>query len=511
MGNSVDKKASLKFSGQLRAAIVRIGIPAIFSVILFITLLFYIVIPITEENLLEYKKEMVKEQTHSIFGVIEEHYNLANEGKWSHDEAKKITLELIRNIRYGENHQDYFWINDREPIMLMHPYTPELEGQNIDNYTDPDGTRLFHNMVKITDEQGEGYSEYMWQFHNDSANIVQKISYVKLFEPWGWIIGTGIYIEDVKEDIASITNRITIISLGILAIISLISAYTILQWYQTETERSKTEEKLRKANLKLNKIFRIKTEFINRVAHDLKSPITPIKMLIPTFNTKRMVKNDMIKLNIIDRNLKNLNMLINDVLNIARIDSIKQKKLRLTTRNLSKLTVSLIEEQMPVFKKKHFEIVTKIEKTPDIRIEEDKIREVISNIISNAIKYSSSKTKLIFTVREAGKNILFELQDNGPGIEQKNITKIFKQFYVIEVTKKTDSTGLGLSICKAIIKTHKGKVWAESKGLGKGTKISFTIPINHKTKQNSKVDGKKAKLSFTMPTSNKAKRKVRSK
>ncbi|WP_319404612.1 methyl-accepting chemotaxis protein [uncultured Desulfosarcina sp.] len=114
------------------------------------------------------------------------------------EDAKKA----IAQLRYGPKGQDYFWINDMGPTMIMHPVKPELDGQDLSGSKDPNGKMLFVEMVNVCKEKGEGFVDYMWPMPGHE-NPVPKLSYVKLFEPWGWIVGTGIYLDDVDLAVKS--------------------------------------------------------------------------------------------------------------------------------------------------------------------------------------------------------------------------------------------------------------------------------------------------------------------
>jgi methyl-accepting chemotaxis protein len=110
------------------------------------------------------------------------------------EDAKKA----IAQLRYGPKGKDYFWINDMGPKMIMHPIKPELDGKDLSGSQDPNGKKLFVEFVNVCRDKGEGFVDYMWPMpgHDDP---VPKLSYVKLFEPWGWIVGTGIYLDDVEQ------------------------------------------------------------------------------------------------------------------------------------------------------------------------------------------------------------------------------------------------------------------------------------------------------------------------
>ena len=153
-----------------------------------------------------YKKEL-KNVVDVAYGVIEAMHNSDN--NFSEEAKKKLALNLIKTTRY--NKKDYFWINDMQPTMIMHPYKPELDGKNLSDLKDPNGKRLFVEFVKVCKENGEGFVDYMWPKYG-SEKPVPKISYVKLFKPWNWIIGSGVYLEvagaKIKEDAKSMIGTL---------------------------------------------------------------------------------------------------------------------------------------------------------------------------------------------------------------------------------------------------------------------------------------------------------------
>ncbi len=123
------------------------------------------------------------------------------------------------------------------PRVIMHPYRRDLEGKDLSDFQDTNGNHLFDEFVKTVRQQGAGYVNYQWQWKDDPEKISPKMSYIKGFEPWGWIIGTGLYIEDVRAEIAAIRTKLIAISLGILLIVSLLSVYSIRQTMLADRER----------------------------------------------------------------------------------------------------------------------------------------------------------------------------------------------------------------------------------------------------------------------------------
>ncbi|MFC1885555.1 cache domain-containing protein [Thermodesulfobacteriota bacterium] len=151
-----------------------------------------------KNELIDRKKEYIKAQVQTAMSVLDGVHKGVHDkkGSLSSEEKKIHAAGLIKNLRYGPENKDYFWINDMGPKMVMHPYKPELDGKNLSDSKDPNGKRLFVEMVKACREKGEGFVDYHWPKYG-ADKPQPKISYVKLFKEWGWIIGTGLYIDDI--------------------------------------------------------------------------------------------------------------------------------------------------------------------------------------------------------------------------------------------------------------------------------------------------------------------------
>ncbi|MDR3630987.1 MAG: methyl-accepting chemotaxis protein [Desulfocapsaceae bacterium] len=111
-------------------------------------------------------------------------------------EKQKMAAAIVEKMRYADG--NYLWINDMQPVMVMHPIKPELDGKNVSDARDPNGTRLFVEMVKVCQKDGQGFVEYMWPKPGEEKPVA-KLSYVRLFKPWNWIIGTGVYMQAAEE------------------------------------------------------------------------------------------------------------------------------------------------------------------------------------------------------------------------------------------------------------------------------------------------------------------------
>ena len=149
------------------------------------------------DTMLMNEKELkTRHLVETAHGVLEYFYQLSKTGGMSENEAKKTALSVIKSLRYEKD--DYFWINDMRPTMLMHPEKTELEGKDLSDYKDSNGKRLFAEVVETVKKKDAGFVYYFWQ-KPGFIKPVRKLSYVKGFAPWGWVIGSGIYLDDVAD------------------------------------------------------------------------------------------------------------------------------------------------------------------------------------------------------------------------------------------------------------------------------------------------------------------------
>jgi PAS domain S-box-containing protein len=259
---------------------VQIILPTTLTILLFFLTIFFIIIPRFKETIMIGKRQTIEELTRSASSILEKYHNDERAGIMTREVAQQTAISRIRYLHYGAENKDYFWITDMEPNMVMHPYRGDLDGKSLKEFKDPHGKKLFVEMVEVCRKNGQGYVEYMWQWKDDSLHIVPKLSYVQEFKPWGWIIGTGIYIEDVQKEIRSLTRRLLIISFGISMVIAMLLTYITLQSMRIERKRVNAEGQLRISREKYKTLVDATTEglimmldhkmiFSNNKIHDL--------------------------------------------------------------------------------------------------------------------------------------------------------------------------------------------------------------------------------------------------
>jgi signal transduction histidine kinase len=219
------------------ASPMRIVVPALVLMLLFVLIAFRGALPLVEERMLSQKKEMVRELIRAAMPILVHYHELERQGVLTRREAQIRAAQLLKSMRYGPEAKDYFWINDFSPKLIMHPYREDLLGQNVADWADPSGKYLFRDFIRIARENGGGYVEYMWQWKDDPERIVPKISYIETFKTWNWIVGTGVYIEDVRAEIAALSRRLALLSGALLLLIVGFSGYYVWQWAETEKRR----------------------------------------------------------------------------------------------------------------------------------------------------------------------------------------------------------------------------------------------------------------------------------
>ncbi len=184
--------------------------------------------------------DQVKEMIDVAYSLTSRYEAEVRAGRLPEQQAKQAVINDLRELRYGDN--DYYFVVDTNLHMVMYPIKPELEGKDVSDVADTDGNHVFQEMVNIVKKDGAGIYSYNWK-KPGGAQPVEKLTYVKVFAPWGWVIGTGLYMDDVakefRDDAVKFGSIVLIITLVVIAL-SLLIARIITRPLRRATESMET-------------------------------------------------------------------------------------------------------------------------------------------------------------------------------------------------------------------------------------------------------------------------------
>jgi signal transduction histidine kinase len=241
---------------------------------------------------------------------------------------------------------------------------------------------------------------------------------------------------------------------------------------------------LSKANEELKQLSRLKDDFINVAAHELRNPVQPIlglaeilrstKMQVDGHHNKSLtVEKECKLLDIIVRNAKKLLLLEENILDVARIEN-SSLKLDIEECNLYDVIGNVVQDTRDQIDNSRVELL--YNKMEDgiflIRVDKSRLEQAISNLLSNSIKFTKEGT-ISLNVKKEDNQALVTVKDTGLGIDHEMLPRLFSKF----ATKSEKGAGLGLFICKNIIEAHGGRIWAENNSNGKGATVGFMIPL----------------------------------
>jgi len=482
----------------------RIIIPAALTILLFILTIFLLIIPLLGKNMMDGKREGILHLTESAWSTLKVFHSRAESGLISQEDAKLGAIEHLQQLRYGSELEDYFWINDMTPNMVMHPYRSDLEGKNVSDFTDPAGKRLFVEMVDTVEKKDAGFVDYLWQWKGDPNRIVPKISYVKRFSPWGWIIGTGIYVEDVRQEIRAITQKLIYTCSGITILFLILSGYIIWQGTKVQKERIKAmaQSRLREKQLILADKMASLGILVAGVAHEVNNPATSLMLNAPSLKKAWKAFTPVLDDHFAkQKNARVCNMPYTDL--SLRIDSMLTAIVDSSTR-IKRIITELKDFSRPTGADMDIEIsINKVVKTaldltrsivkkatnhlqvelgedlPELSGNPHKLQQVMINLLVNACQALENPEQSIQLKTSLSKDfhfIIIEVADTGPGVPPDNLMKMKDPFFT---TKRDDGgTGLGLSISEKIVNDHKG-VLEFSSEVGKGLTAKILLPVKN--------------------------------
>ena len=167
------------------------------------------------------RKAAIRQSVEVATSVVASVYQRETSGELDHSQAQKLAIQLINNARYSD--KEYFWINDLDARLITHPFKPELNGTDVSGIKDPEGNAVFVRFADTVKHNGAGYVRYLWP-KPGLDQPVEKVSYVQGFKPWGWVIGSGLYMDDLRSEFLLTLKAVLIFGLLALALAAAIAA-----------------------------------------------------------------------------------------------------------------------------------------------------------------------------------------------------------------------------------------------------------------------------------------------
>jgi signal transduction histidine kinase len=260
---------------------------------------------------------------------------------------------------------------------------------------------------------------------------------------------------------------------------------TLMSFYLMIPVRLYTENRkrfeLEKENRLLHQVEEMKTNFLQLVTHDLKTPVAKIQGLTEQLKRSlgdRLGGKDLETMNHLFSANEELNHFIGSLLELTKLDN-QGLRVNLQSKDINQLLESVVLKHRFSAQAKQIEIRLDFEPLFPIRIDADLISKVLSNLLDNAIKYSPEKTRVSLTTRESGESIEISIRDEGVGIPPSELQNLFSRFYRVknDTTRNVKGTGLGLYLSRYFIEAHRGSLTVESEP-GKGTLFKITLPQN---------------------------------
>jgi len=329
----------------------------------------------------------------------------------------------------------------------------QVIGQSIFDHVPNEGTKAMRSSFEKWKRTGQVENMQVIFKKKDGTTFPALISANDIYDKKGKVIGSNTVIHDITE---------------------------IFQKNRTIIEH---QNKIKKQYTELKKLNILKDEFLTMITHELKTPLVPIKGYVDMLLSKRLGQlNDMQreKLGIVKLSTETLLKLVADLLDAQKIE-LGQLKMTKGIHDLAGIIDTAVIKMKEEVEKNGMLITTDLQRKLFCLCDQIRIEQVITNLFTNAIKFSTKKQgRISVKLISSSGNAKIIIKDNGIGIVKNNLKKVFVKFYQIDTstTREYGGTGLGLTVCKGLIESHGGKIWAKSEGRNKGTEIHILLPIS---------------------------------
>ncbi len=227
----------------------------VISFLLFVSTFYWLVLPQVEDSYYAARKKLLKDMVSSAEGLVFDYYKQYESGELTEKEAKKRVQKRLSSMKY-DNNSGYFWIINEESVLVSHPFSLEILGRKIQDLNDTPEKDVLLKMNQLGKDSSEGYVYYKWALPGLSKKVYsEKVAFIKRFEPWGYIIGTGAYLDDIQTNIAKINTDMSTAFLFIGLLVLSLSVYIIRNTHKLNTKKDNAYKQLFDTETKFRVFF----------------------------------------------------------------------------------------------------------------------------------------------------------------------------------------------------------------------------------------------------------------
>lgn len=420
------------------------------------------------------KKNLLKKTNHESEKTCYENFKLSEieedltKNNETHKELKKSEEKYLNLTNFGPD--AIITLDTKGYITYCNKATEKLIGldkkklickniSEIESFFEEDVKKYFIAFESL--KQGKERDIFDFKIKKNNRPPIWGEVHIGLLKEGNTIIGSQILIRDNTK------NRMLLNELK--------DAHEVLFTINKDLER-----RIKDRTSEIRNLIEQKDEFINQLSHDLKTPLTPIIILLPLIKEYIKEPKAFELIEVINRNIYFMKDLVDKTINLAKLNSTKIK-FELEDTNLFSEVNKVIENSRILIEKNDINIENLISKDINVKTDTLRLDELFNNLITNSVKYCSDGGGNITINADKNKDeVTISVKDNGIGMDKNQVKDIFDEFYKIDQSRhELDSSGLGLAICKRIVEKHGGKIWANSKGIGKGTTFYFTLKTSN--------------------------------
>jgi len=488
-----------------------VAINLLVLLVAFLALVGY-VLPLYEDSMVQQRRWYIASRVEMAYQLVGNYRQRVADGELPLAVAQERALARLKIMSVKD---DYFWVHSLNLVMLMHPHEPSIVGKPLpeeggDRYST---RRLFIAMNRIVAQSGEGFINYNWP-KPGQRKAVPKLSYVRLFEPWGWVIGSGVYIDDIHAEVESLRHKVyLVVGLVLAAIIvfSVAAAARIkrpiqqsLELLQNIPEQYRPEPvaggRLDESGRLLQSLIALvakvtddknmaeaasaaKGAFLAQLSHEIRTPMNAISGLTELAIEQAGSPEQRELLTGVQHAADHLLSLVNQVLDFSKLESgvVELEQVPFSLRQT--LQAALLPFAMRA-RAKGISFDTIFADTLPESVEGDpvRLRQVVVNLVGNAVKFTSQGGITVHvepgTCFHGQLELCIAVKDTGIGIPREKIDQIFTPYAQAEAstTRKFGGTGLGLSIVTRLLEAMQGTITVESQP-GVGTTFTVTVPV----------------------------------